>query len=253
MKIVSWNVNGLRAIAQKGFLDYVFRESPDVLCLQEVKAFPEQVAEEFRSPKGYHSYWNSAQRPGYSGVATFVKMPPKKVELGIGNPRFDAEGRVLMTELDDFLLFNIYFPNGQKDETRLQYKMDFYEALLVYCNKLRKQGRKLIVCGDYNTAHFAIDLARPKENEETSGFLPIERAWMDKWVANGFVDTFRHFNKEPDHYSWWSYRANARANNVGWRIDYHFISDDLLPRLKKAYIQPETFGSDHCPVVLEIE
>ncbi len=253
MKIISWNVNGLRAIAQKGFMDYVFQEAPDVLCLQEVKAFPEQVPKEIHSLKGYTAYWNPAQRPGYSGVATFVKNPPKKVELGIGIERFDSEGRVLMTEWNDFMLFNIYFPNGQKDATRLQYKMDFYESLLLHCNKLRKQGKKMIVCGDYNTAHFEIDLARPKENEDTSGFLPIERAWMDRWVENGFVDTFRHFNTEPHHYSWWSYRANARENNIGWRIDYHFVTDDLIPRLKKALIQPEIFGSDHCPVVLEIE
>lgn len=252
MKIVSWNVNGLRAISQKGFLDYVFQESPDVLCLQEVKAFPEQVPEEFRNPKGYTSYWNPAQRPGYSGVATFVKVPPKKVTLGIGIERFDVEGRVIMTEIEDFMLFNIYFPNGQKDEIRLQYKMDFYDALLIYCNKLRAQGKKLIVCGDYNTAHKEIDLARPKANEETSGFLPIERAWMDQWVSHGFVDTFRHFSQEKDQYSWWSYRANARANNVGWRIDYHFVSADLVPRMKQAYIQQNTFGSDHCPVVLEL-
>jgi exodeoxyribonuclease-3 len=148
------------------------------------------------------------------------------------------------------MLFNIYFPNGQRDAIRLQYKMDFYESLLLHCDTLQKQGKKMIVCGDYNTAHFAIDLARPKENEETSGFLPIERAWMDRWVEQGFVDSFRYFNKEPHQYSWWSYRANARANNVGWRIDYHFVTQDLVPYLKDATIQPEVLGSDHCPVVL---
>jgi exodeoxyribonuclease III len=252
MKIISWNVNGIRAAVKKGFLDYVFQESPDVLCLQEVKAFPDQLDKEIRNLPGYQAFWNPAQRPGYSGVATFIKSDGPRVRMGLGIPRYDEEGRVILADFGDFSLFNVYFPNGQKDDERLQYKMDFYDDFLVICNALRQEGKQIIVCGDFNTAHHEIDLAHPKANEKTSGFLPIERAWMDRWVSNGYVDTFRHFNKNPGQYSWWSYRANARAHNVGWRLDYHFVSKDLLPRVQKSFIQPHISGSDHCPIVLEI-
>lgn len=231
-------------------MDWLAKESPDILCVQETKALPSQLPPELLHPKGYEAHWNSAERLGYSGVATFTKIKPSAVRRGLGIPRFDIEGRVLETEYPEFILFNIYFPNGKMNSDRLQYKMDFYEACLEYFVKLKKKGKRLVVCGDYNTAHQPIDLARPKENEGTSGFLPIERAWMDKLVAAGFIDTFRVFNAEPGNYTWWDTISRARERNVGWRIDYHFISDDLKPNLSDATILPEVMGSDHCPVGL---
>ena len=252
MKIVSWNVNGIRAILQKGFKEYIQKESPDILCLQEIKAHPDQLDMDIVNFKDYHCYWNPGTRAGYSGVATFTKIKPLHYAHGFGIPEYDTEGRTLMTEYKDFILFNIYFPNGQKDDERLQFKMNFYEDFLKEADLLRKKGKKLVICGDYNTAHREIDLSHPKANEKFSGFLPIERAWLDKLISHGYVDTFRYFHPEPHQYSWWSYRMKAREKNIGWRIDYHFISEDLLPRLKKAYIQQEIMGSDHCPVVLEL-
>lgn len=247
-KILSWNVNGVRAVLKKGFFDWFKQESPDILCLQETKAQTHQLPPEILYPPGYHAHWNSAKRPGYSGVATISRTKPKAVNLGFGVPRFDEEGRVLETEFEAFTLFNIYFPNGKMNDERLKYKMDFYDAALKYFMKLRKKKRGIVVCGDYNTAHKEIDLAHPKENEDVSGFLPVERAWMDKLVESGFIDTFRAFNQEPNQYSWWDLRTGARARNIGWRIDYHFISEDLKPSLQDAFILPEVIGSDHCPV-----
>ena len=248
MIILSWNVNGVRAILKKNFLGWLKKESPDVLCLQETKAFPSQLPPELLYPPGYQAFWNSASRAGYSGVATFTKQKPVSVKNGFGIAKFDEEGRVLETEFEHFTLFNVYFPNGKMSPERLRYKMDFYEALLAYFLKLKKKGKKIVVCGDYNTAHKAIDLARPKENEKISGFLPIEREWMDRLAASGFIDTFRVFNQDPGHYSWWDIRTGSRERNVGWRIDYHFISENLKPHLKDAFILPEVLGSDHCPV-----
>jgi len=248
VRILSWNVNGIRAVIGKGFLDWLRTEHPDILCLQETKAQPEQLGKDMQAPQGYHAYWNYPERKGYSGVATFTKEEPTSVRNGFGIEAFDAEGRVLITEYPDFLLFNVYFPNGKKDETRLKYKMDFYEAFLQFVDPLRAEGKKLIVCGDLNTAHNEIDLARPKENEKVSGFLPMERAWMDKFVAYGFVDTFRHFNKEPGQYTWWDLKSRARERNVGWRIDYFFVTENLLPSISKAFIMPDVTGSDHCPI-----
>ena len=248
VRILSWNVNGIRAVIDKGFLDWLRTEHPDILCLQETKAQPEQLGKDMQAPQGYHAYWNYPERKGYSGVATFTKEEPISVRNGFGIEAFDAEGRVLITEYPDFLLFNVYFPNGKKDETRLKYKMDFYEAFLQFVDPLRAEGKKLIVCGDLNTAHNEIDLARPKENEKVSGFLPMERAWMDKFVAYGFVDTFRHFNKEPGQYTWWDLKSRARERNVGWRIDYFFVTENLLPSISKAFIMPDVMGSDHCPI-----
>ena len=253
MKIVSWNVNGIRAILQKNFREYLEAESPDILCLQEIKAHPDQLDLDVVNLKGYHCFWNPGTRAGYSGVATFSKTKPIQHACGFGISEYDTEGRTLMSEYKDFILFNIYFPNGQKDDERLKFKMDFYEEFLKQADLLRKKGKKLIICGDYNTAHKEIDLSHPKANEKFSGFLPIERAWLDKLVSHGYVDTFRYFHSEPNQYSWWSYRMKAREKNVGWRLDYHFISEDLLPRLKKSYIQQEIKGSDHCPVVIEID
>ncbi|KAB2879329.1 exodeoxyribonuclease III [bacterium] len=252
MIILSWNVNGLRAVSKKGFLQWFAQASPDVLCLQEIKAQTDQLDESLLHPDGYEGYFNSAERKGYSGVATYCAKKPVDFKNGFGIAKFDSEGRVLMTDHGDFLLFNIYFPNGKMRQERLDYKMEFYEEVLKYFESLRKKGKKLVICGDYNTAHKEIDLARPKENEKISGFLPMERAWMDTLVAHGFVDTFRQFNKEPEQYTWWDMQTFARQRNVGWRIDYHFISEDLLPHLKNAWIMPDVLGSDHCPVGIEL-
>ena len=253
IKILSWNVNGIRAVLKKGLLDWLKKESPDVICFQETKAFPAQLPPELLYPPGYQAFYNSALRPGYSGVATWTKTKPLAVKKGFGIKRFDDEGRVLETEFKDFTLFNVYFPNGKMNEQRLKFKMEFYEEILKYFVKLRKKGKRLVVCGDYNTAHRPIDLARPKENEKVSGFLPIERAWMDKLEASGFVDTFRVFNQDPGHYTWWDLISRARERNVGWRIDYHFISENLKPHLQDAFILPEVMGSDHCPVGITLK
>ena len=250
IKLISWNVNGIRAVHKKGFLGWLAKESPDVLCVQEIKAHEPQIPSDISKLSGYQTYWNPAERPGYSGVGTLARKKPLLVKKGIGIGRFDSEGRVLETEFSDFTLLNIYFPNGGMNEERLKFKLDFYDSAFKYFLSLRKRGKKLVICGDYNTAHKPIDLKNPKQNENTSGFMPIERAWLDKLVASGFVDTFRVFNQEPDHYSWWDMRTGARARNAGWRIDYHFISDDLRPNLKSAFILPEVLGSDHCPVGL---
>ncbi len=243
----------MRAVLKKDFLPWFKKESPDVLCLQEIKAFQSQVPPEFVHFPGYTACFNSAKRPGYSGVATLAKVKPLSVKTGFGVPRFDDEGRVLETEFNHFILCNIYFPNGKSGDERLKYKMDFYDEALKYFQKLTKKGRKLVICGDYNTAHKPIDLARPKQNEKISGFLPEERAWMDRLVKAGFIDTFRVLKPEAVEYSWWDMRTGARERNIGWRIDYHFISENLRPHLKEAYIMPEVTGSDHCPVGVELE
>lgn len=252
MIIYSWNVNGIRAVVKKGFLEWVDQVSLDVLCLQETKAYPDQVPPHVAQLDGYHATWNPAQRKGYSGVVTFSKKKPKSVHLGMGIERFDVEGRYIRLEFPKFDLLNIYFPNGTSGEERLQYKLDYYDAFLAHCEALRAEGKELVICGDVNTAHKAIDLKNPKPNEKNSGFLPIEREWMDKFIDHGYVDTFRQFNQEPDQYSWWTYRANARERNIGWRIDYFFVTEGLIKRVKNAFITPEVIGSDHCPVGLEI-
>ncbi len=248
LKLLSWNVNGIRALMKKGFLEWLNKESPDILCLQETKATPEQLDSSLREPAGYRAYWNYPPKKGYGGVATFSKEKPMQARNGFGVPQFDIEGRVIVTEYPAFILFNVYFPNGKQGEERLKYKLDFYEAFLTHIDGLKAQGKKLVICGDYNTAHKEIDLARPKANEKISGFLPIERAWMDKLVEHGYVDTFRHFNKEPGQYSWWDIKTGARARNVGWRIDYFFVSENLLNSVSKAFIMSEVTGADHCPV-----
>jgi len=247
-KILCWNVNGIRAASRHGFLEWLYRESLDILCLQETKAHPEQLGRDLQEPHGYHAYWNYPERKGYSGVATFTREKPLRVQNDFGVQDFDIEGRVIISEYPQFILFNVYFPNGKKDESRLRYKMDFYDFFLDFVESLRQKGGKLIICGDFNTAHKEIDLARPKENENVSGFLPIERAWMDKLVAHGYIDTFRHFNKEPNQYTWWDLKSRARERNVGWRIDYFFVTENLLGSVSKAFIMPEVMGSDHCPI-----
>lgn len=253
IKIVSWNVNGIRAMQKKGLLDYLSEEDPDIFCVQETKASPEQLDETLTSPNGYHVLYHSCTRKkGYSGVATFSKIPIKSCSTGFGEELFDIEGRVAQTDYEHFTLFNVYFPNGNM-EGRLDYKLKFYESFFNYCQKLRKEGRKLVICGDYNTAHKEIDLAKPKENKDVSGFLPIEREWIDKIVNDGYIDTFRMFNQDPHNYTWWSMKTRARERNVGWRIDYHFITEDLRDNVKNAEIRADIMGSDHCPVTLELE
>ncbi len=253
MKLYSWNVNGIRAAAKKGFLEWLTTEAPDVVCLQETKAREEQVPQEILELAGYHKYWHSAQRPGYSGVATFSKTEPHYVQHGLGIKRFDAEGRVLITEYDNFLLYNIYFPNGQRDQERLDYKLDFYRDLLEILDEQVASGVNVVVTGDWNTAHTEIDLANPKANAKTSGFMPIEREWIDKYIDHGYVDTFRLFHTEPERYSWWTYRFGARERNVGWRIDYFFVNEGFADQVIDADIHDQVLGSDHCPVSLEIK
>jgi len=248
MKILCWNVNGIRAARRTGFLEWLNIESPDILCLQETKAHPDQLDEELRQPKSYHVYWNYPERKGYSGVATFSREEPLRVRNGFGIEEFDAEGRVILTEHPEFMLFNIYFPNGKKDTDRLKYKLDFYDAFLDFAEPLRRRGNRIIICGDFNTAHKEIDLARPRENEKVSGFLPVEREWMDKLVEHGYVDVFRYFNRETGQYTWWDFKTRARERNVGWRIDYFFLTENLLESVSGAFIMPEVIGSDHCPV-----
>jgi len=248
MKIISWNVNGIRACLKKGFLEYLKDEDPDILFIQETKAHEHQLPEEILDPMGYRTVWHSAERPGYSGVALFTKENPLEVYEGFGIEEYDREGRVIGAEYGDFIVFGVYFPNGQMREERLQYKLNFYRDFFDHCNTLVKEGRNVIICGDYNTAHKEIDLARPKENEETSGFLPIERDWLDRHVDDGFVDTFREFHKEPDEYTWWTYRMGARARNVGWRIDYFFANKSFIPNIKDSFIKQDVMGSDHCPL-----
>lgn len=247
VKLLCWNVNGIRAARGKGFLEWLQTVSPDVLCLQETKAHLEQLDEDLREPQGYYTYWNYPERKGYSGVAIFTKEKPVSVVYDFGVTELEMEGRVVIAEYPEFMLFNIYFPNGKKDNIRLQYKMDFYDVFLRFADSLKAKGKKLVVCGDFNTAHREIDLARPKENGKVSGFLPEERAWIDKFLAHGYIDTFRHFNKEPNQYTWWDLKTRARERNVGWRLDYFFISENLLPSVSKAFIMPEVTGSDHCP------
>ena len=253
MKLLSWNVNGIRAAYKKGILNWFSVEQPDILCIQETKAMKEQLPEDLINVNGYNSFFSSAERKGYSGTATYTKVNPLKVSNGIGIQKFDSEGRFLVTEFDEFMLFNIYFPNGKAKAERLQYKMDFYEAFLKHLKKLLKQGKKIVICGDVNTAHKAIDLARPKPNEKISGFLPKERAWIDKLLEAGFIDTFRVFNQKPEQYTWWDMMTRARDRNVGWRIDYFFVSDNLKDNLKNAFILPDVMGSDHCPVGIELK
>lgn len=252
MIFYSWNVNGIRAAIKKGFFDWFREKNAHGVFLQEAKATAEQLPPEEREPEGYHAFWNPAKvKKGYSGVVGFVRDEPLSYHTGLPDARHQGEGRLQRFEYPDFHLFNVYFPNGQKDEERLNYKLGYYDAFLEHAQELRKE-KPIIVCGDFNTAHQEIDLARPKANEQTSGFLRIERDWLDKFTAAGYLDTFRMFEDGPDHYSWWSFRAAARERNVGWRIDYFFVSEELRDRVKRAWIEPDVFGSDHCPIALEI-
>lgn len=253
MKIMSWNVNGIRACYNKGaFFNFLNAEMPDILGLQETKISRDQLTDELMNPLGYYSVWHSAAKKGYSGVAIFTRKKPIAVTEGFGIDRYDIEGRVISADFGEFVFFSVYFPNGQMNEDRLHYKLGFYHDFFAHVDALRASGRHVIIGGDYNTAHHEIDLARPNENRDTSGFLPIEREWIDRIVDRGYVDTFRYFEPGPDHYTWWTYRAGARQRNIGWRIDYLFCDDGYVPRLKDAFILPGVLGSDHCPVGIEI-
>ncbi len=255
MKIVSWNINGLRAAFNKGFADAVRDMDPDILCLQETKLQEDQRTAEMIDLGAYRSYWDFAARKGYSGVAAYVKQLPEQHRCGFGIDRFDCEGRVIELGYERFTLFNIYFPNGQKDDERLQYKLDFYRDFFAYADRLKSQGRSLIITGDFNTAHNEIDLKNPQSNKDRSGFLRIERDVLDDILGRGYVDTFRYFYPDTVKYSWWSYRFNARQNNAGWRIDYFFVSEDLIADgvVTDAFILNDVHGSDHCPVGIELD
>ncbi len=251
-KLLSWNVNGIRAVHKKNFMEWFNAEKPDIMCFQETKAQDDQIPEEIANAVGYELYVSSAERKGYSGVAVLTKKKVKQFNKGFGIKKFDNEGRTLELEFEDVTLFNIYFPNGKQSKERLQYKMDFYETFLERANNLKNQGKKLIVCGDVNTAHKEIDLAHPKQNEKRSGFLPEERAWIDKLLSYGYIDTFRMFVEGGGHYSWWDVRTRARDRDIGWRIDYFYISENLKNDVKSAFILKDVMGSDHCPVGIEI-
>jgi exodeoxyribonuclease-3 len=251
MKIISWNVNGLRAILNKGLLQEVFKLEPDVICLQEIKTRPDQLSpEQSEVFNGMRAIWNPAKKAGYSGVATFDKGLFTSEELGLGEERFDQEGRLILSHLPEFSLMNIYFPSGQRDYGRVEYKLDFYEAVLKKCSRLRQAGRELVLCGDFNTAHQEIDLRHPRQNRNTSGFLPEERAWVDRYLESGLVDIFRQRYPERAAYTWWTYLANARKNGVGWRLDYFMVTPGLADRVQDVLIYDEVLGSDHCPVGL---
>lgn len=254
MRIVSWNVNGIRAATRKGFLDWLAAAQPDVLCLQEIKAMPEQLGPDLLSDHGYHVVWNPAKKKGYSGTATFSKVEPDAVQIGIGEDRFDDEGRILLTQHGDVTVINCYFPHGQRDHARLPYKTDFYRALFVWGQAMRAAGKKVCITGDWNTAHNDIDIRNYKSNRKTSGFTLPERQLVDEWVEAGWHDAFRALYPERgDMYTWWSQRGDVRARNVGWRIDYHFVADELWPRVQDALIHTQVMGSDHCPIELVLD
>jgi exodeoxyribonuclease III len=246
--LISWNVNGVRAAVRKGFLDWLEKTGPDIICIQETKAHVDQLTEEVLQPNGYTGVWNQAEKKGYSGTATFTKQKPLSSISHFGEALLDDEGRIVLTEHEEFFLFNVYFPNGGRGEIRLKYKMDFYARFLMLMEAYRKK-KPVIVCGDVNTAHHPIDLARPKQNEKTSGFMPIERAWLDELIDHNFVDTFRAYHpEEAEWYSWWDMKSRARDRNVGWRIDYFWADQKIMPKIKDAFIWRDVMGSDHCPV-----
>jgi exodeoxyribonuclease-3 len=256
MKLVSWNVNGLAAILKKDFIGSVRRIDADVLAIQETKLQPEKLDPVMEHIEGYRSFWSfSTRKKGYSGVGLYTRIEPSEVGYGIGIPEYDEEGRILWMDLKDFVFFNVYFPNGQTGEERLRYKLRFYEDFFAYTDALRQRGRNVVIAGDFNTAHNEIDLKNPKANENYSGFLRIERDWMDRIVATGYIDTFRTLYPETVKYSWWTYRFGARKRNIGWRIDYFFVNRAILEKgwIRDALIENEIMGSDHCPVGLIID
>ena len=253
MKLLSWNINGLRSMWKKGLLDVLGAEAADVVCLQETKLQAEQVTDEMRAPLGYRSYWTFAERKGYSGVATYLRAEPIAAGALCDSPVLDCEGRLVHTELPDFHLFNVYFPNGGWGPSGSSTSSPSTRSSSRSPSRCARRARASWCCGDVNTAHTELDLARPKENERTSGFLPAEREWVARFIAAGYHDTFRLFTDEPGHYTWWDLKTGARARNLGWRIDYFFVSDELRPRVRAAAILPHVLGSDHCPITLTLE
>lgn len=261
LKLISWNVNGIRAVTRKGFFDWLKTSNPDIFCLQETRARTNQVlAEAHARPllenQDYSWYWANAEKGGYSGAATFSKYLPQHHQAGFRNDlphrRFNSEGRVVVTEFHDFVLWNVYFPNGGRGPERVEYKLEFYEHCLELWQETRKAGKKLIICGDYNTAHKEIDLARPKENSKVSGFLPIEREFLDKMASLGYIDIFRKYDESPEIYTYWDQFTRARERNSGWRIDYFWLTEETLPLVSNAWIETNIMGSDHCPIGLEL-
>lgn len=253
MKIITYNVNGIRAAINKGFEDWLNESQANVICLQELKAEEHQLATANLKKMGYHLYWHSAEKKGYSGVAIFSRETPKNISIGMGIEIYDREGRVIRADYEDFSLISVYMPSGSSGDDRQAFKMKWLADFRNYIDALKKQLPNLIISGDYNICHKAIDIHDPIRNKNSSGFLPEERDWMESFVQSGFVDSFRHFNQQPDHYTWWSYRAGARKNNKGWRIDYSMVSEPLLSRMQHAEILNDVVHSDHCPVVLEID
>lgn len=256
LRVVSWNVNGLRACARKGFGRWLSRCGAEIVGVQEMRAAPEELPASIRSPRNWHPYFAPAERPGYSGVGMFARSEPDQLDVGLGKPRFDIEGRLQIARFGRLMIANAYFPNGNgqnRDNSRVPYKLAFYRALFGRLQGLRRAGYRVLVMGDFNTAHREIDLARPKDNAKTSGFLPKERAELDRWAKAGWVDTFRHFEAGPGHYSWWSQRSGARQRNVGWRLDYVLASPAAMKYVKSAFIQSKVTGSDHCPVGVDLD
>ena len=253
MKILTYNINGIRAALRKDFTLWLKATNTDIVCLQEIKANPEQFDESVFTDLGYHCFWNPAEKKGYSGVAILTKTKPKHVEYGCGISEIDFEGRILRADFDRFSVVSAYFPSGSSGDIRQEFKMKFLTQFQNYINVLKKDFSKLIISGDYNICHKAIDIHNPQRNKNTSGFLPEEREWVSEFIASGFTDSFRHLNPEPHNYSWWSYRANARAKNLGWRIDYNTISENLLPNLSRSAILSQAHHSDHCPVLVEMD
>jgi len=255
LTLLSWNVNGIRAVHKKGFLDWLAQSKPNILCLQETRAEGTELPGELAHPDGYHCIWNASRRKrGYSGTALFSRVQPDDVQVGLGIERFDDEGRTIIARFSTFTLINCYFPNGGRDLSRVPYKLEFCEAFLDKCEQLRKQGQAVVFCGDVNTSHKEIDLAHPKANEKHTGFLPEERAWIDHMLQTGYIDTFRHWQPElAGQYTWWSTVTRSRDKNIGWRLDYFFVARELLDRVVDAFILPDVMGSDHCPVGLRLK
>lgn len=250
--IITYNINGIRAALKKDLNGWLSVINPDIVCLQEIKAKPEQFDQQVFNNIGYKCYINSAERPGYSGVAILSKIKPKHIEYGCGIEKIDYEGRVIRADYDNYSVMSVYFPSGSSGDLRQAFKMEFLCQFLSYVNTIKKKIPNLIISGDYNICHTAIDIHNPIRNKNTSGFLPEEREWISKFIDSGFIDSFRYLNKDPHHYSWWSYRANARAKNLGWRIDYNMISTSLLSKLERGLILPQAKHSDHCPVLVKL-
>lgn len=252
MKIISYNVNGIRSVISKGFINWLSATNADIVCLQEVKALPEQLDLKLFEKLNYQTFWHPAEKKGYSGVAIFTKVLFKQIVIGCGNDMYDREGRVIRIDFEDYSVLNVYMPSGSSGEARQAFKIEWLSFFYDYVINLKQSIPNLLICGDYNICHQPIDIHNPKSNANSSGFLPEEREWISKFLNSGFVDTFRHFNKEPHNYTWWSFRAGSRGKNLGWRIDYHLVTRSLEKLLKRSVILKEVTFSDHCPILIEI-